>query len=141
MHGPRMRAETVSRSLGAFEPRPVQPNKPVLFAFTAALSAGDLTAAAACFAREACLVTQDGTAIHGRREIASVLAQLIARSTEIEIEQVVVRRAGEVALAAGRWTMRSDGPEGSHFVQVAEPTVVLRWIEGNWKIAIIAPWD
>ncbi len=111
-----------------------------LYSFIAALAGGDLTGAAACFTREGCLITADGTSVHGRREIADLLAQLIARRTEIEVEQLVLRRAGEVALADCRWTMHSDGPEQSRFSQSSAATVVVREVERVWKIAVIAPW-
>jgi ketosteroid isomerase-like protein len=111
-----------------------------LTSFTAALSGGDLRLATACFTREGCLITPDGTAVHGREDIGGVLAQLIARRTEIEIDRVVVRRAGEVALASGHLTMRSDGPEGSRFVQACDPMMVIQRVDRTWKLAVIAPW-
>lgn len=111
-----------------------------LASFTAALSGGDLKGAAACFTREGCLITPDGTAVHGREDIAGVLAQLIASRTEIEIERVVVRVAGDVALASGHVTMRSDGPEGTRFAQECDPMSVIHRVDGTWKIAVIAPW-
>jgi len=111
-----------------------------LYSFNAAVSAGDVSAAAACFTRDGCLITPDGTAVHGRSEIGAILAQMVARRTEIEAEQVVARTAGEVALASGRLTMRSDGPEGARLVQSCSPILALRRMEGTWKIAILAPW-
>jgi uncharacterized protein (TIGR02246 family) len=119
-----------------------EPTRPdnALASFTAALSGGDLHGAAACFTREGCLITPDGTAIHGRLDIAGVLAQLIASRTEIEIDRVVVRRAGDVALASGHLTMRSDGPEGTRFVQACDPMMVIHRVDGTWKLAVIAPW-
>ena len=111
-----------------------------LYSFTAALSGGDLHAAVACFTREGCLITPDGTAVHGRDDIAGVLAQLRASRTEIEIDRVVVRRAGDVALASGHVTMRSDGPEGSRFAQACDPMMVIHRVDETWKLAVIAPW-
>lgn len=111
-----------------------------LYSFIAALSGGDSATAAACFTREGCLITPDGTAIHGRLDIAGILHQMIASRTEIEIEQLVVRPAGDVAMATGRLTMRSDGPEGARIAQSCDPTVTLRRVEDEWKIAILAPW-
>ena len=40
------------------------------------------------------MITPDGTAVHGRSQIATILSQLVARRTEIEVEQLVLRRAG-----------------------------------------------
>ena len=112
----------------------------VLQVFIAALSAGDVRAATACFTREACLITPDGTAIHGRSEIAGILDQLRARRTEISVEQLVVREAGDVALADGRLTIRSDGPEGARITQSCDPAAALHRVEGTWKIAVLDPW-
>jgi ketosteroid isomerase-like protein len=111
-----------------------------LASFTGALSGGDLHGAAACFTREGCLITPDGTAVHGRSDIAGVLRQLIASRTEIEIDRLVVRGAGDVALASGHVTMRSDGPEGTRFVRACDPMMVIHRIDGTWKLAVIAPW-
>jgi uncharacterized protein (TIGR02246 family) len=111
-----------------------------LYCFAAAVSAGDPDGAAACFTREGCLITPDGTSVHGRAEIAAILAQLIARRTEIGVERIAVRRAGDVALATGRLTMRSDAAEGARIVQSCDPTIAMHRIEGIWKIAILAPW-
>jgi len=124
----------------ALPPAKPAPALNALYAFNAALSEGDLALAAACFTREGCLITPDGTAVHGRADIAAILAQMIARRTEIEAEQLVVRTAGDVALASGRLTMRSDGPEGARLVQSCTPTLAMHRIEGEWKIAILSPW-
>jgi uncharacterized protein (TIGR02246 family) len=111
-----------------------------LHSFAAALSRGDLHGAAACFTREGCLITPDGTSVHGREDIAEVLAQLVARRTDIEVDSLVVRQAGDIALASGRVTMRSDAPEGTRFAQTCDPTMVIHRVEGTWKLAVIAPW-
>ena len=111
-----------------------------LHAFVAAISAGNIGAAAACFTREGCMITPDGTAVHGRADIAAILAQMIARRTEIEVEQLVVRRADDIALATGRLALHSDGPDGIRILQTCGPTLALHRVEGSWKIAILAPW-
>jgi ketosteroid isomerase-like protein len=111
-----------------------------VYAFIAAVGAGEAVTAASCFTREGCLITPDGTAVHGRGEIAGILAQLIARRTEIEIERLAIRLAGDVALGTGHLKMRSDAAEGAHIVQACDPTIALRRVEGTWKLAILAPW-
>jgi uncharacterized protein (TIGR02246 family) len=111
-----------------------------LASFTAALGRRDLHGATACFTREGCLITPDGTAVHGREDIRGVLAQLIAGRMEIEVERVVVRRAGDVALVSGHVTMRSDGPERTRFVQACDPMMVIHRVDETWKLAVIAPW-
>jgi uncharacterized protein (TIGR02246 family) len=104
------------------------------------LSVGNLEAAVACFARDACLVTPDTTVIHGRDQIRPLLVQLIARRTQIEIELSNVLVAGEVAFASERWTIRAEGPERSLHTQRCRPVLVTRRIEDNWKLAVVAPW-
>lgn len=108
--------------------------------FSAAVNGGDLDAAAACFTREACLITPDGTAVNGRSEIAAILAQLIARGTRVEVEQLVLQSAGDVALASGRLTMRSPGPGRESLSQSLTSALAMRRVEGLWKIAIFSPW-
>jgi ketosteroid isomerase-like protein len=105
-----------------------------------ALSAGNLNAATACFARDGCLITPDGTAVHGRDRIRSVLAQLILARAKIEIERSSTLVVGDVALRRERWTIRSSGTEGRGLSQSTESTLVLRWIEERWKVALVAPW-
>jgi ketosteroid isomerase-like protein len=117
------------------------PAEGAIYSFIAALGAGELSAATACFTREGCMVTPDGTAVHGRAGIAPILAQLIARRTEIQIEQLAIQTAKDVALAGGRLAIRSQGPDGSVLVQPCRPTVALQRVEGVWKIAVLAPWS
>jgi ketosteroid isomerase-like protein len=109
-------------------------------AFAQAINAADLHTATYCFAKDACLVTPDATAIRGREEIRPILAQLIARQTRIEVLASSLLVAGEVALGSERWAIRSAGPEGSVFSQDSSPALVLRNLEGAWKLSIAAPW-
>ncbi len=108
--------------------------------FIRALNAADLVTATACFSREACLITPDATAVRGRQGIGAVLAQLIARRLEIRVEASHLLAAGDVTMARERWMVRSNGVEGSRLEQALSATLVLRLIEGEWKLAIVAPW-
>lgn len=108
--------------------------------FAQALNAGDLDAAAACFARDGCLITPDATAIHGREQIRAVLAQMVRRRTEIRVELSSSVSAGEVLLIHQRWRIRSGDRPWQRFEQVADAVLVLRKIEGEWKLSIAAPW-
>jgi ketosteroid isomerase-like protein len=116
------------------------PTRMACLALPKLLNAGNLDGAAACFARDACLLTPDATAIHDRRHIRPVLAQLVARHTWIEVEHSNVLVAGEVAFVRERWLVRAAGANRSHFEQACAPTLVVRQIEGSWKIAIAALW-
>src|ERR1700679_2104380 len=104
-----------------------------------ALSSGDLDRATACFSREACFVTPDGTAIHGRRQMRHLLAQLVARRVEIEIESSNVLGGDGVLLACERWRICS-GSAANRLVQIVHPVLVMRPVEGEWKLVIAAPW-
>jgi ketosteroid isomerase-like protein len=104
------------------------------------LSVGDLDSAAACFSRDACLLTPDATAIHGRDHIRPLLAQLIARHVRVEVEQSNLLEAGDVAFARELWRVNAEGSAASRFEDVCTPLLVLNRIEGSWKIAIAALW-
>jgi uncharacterized protein (TIGR02246 family) len=113
----------------------------VLSEFSAAISRGNPRAAAACFTRDGCLITPGGTVVHGREEIAGLVAQLVDSCTEIDIDRLVVRRAGDVALAEGHLTMRSNGPARSRFARSCEATMALHMVDDSWKLAVLAPWS
>jgi ketosteroid isomerase-like protein len=63
---------------------------------------------------------------------------LIQSRAEVAIELAGVLSAGDVALAHERWSFRSEAVEG--FGHAPHPTLVLRRVEGEWKLAIAAPW-
>jgi ketosteroid isomerase-like protein len=107
-------------------------------ALARALGAGDLEAAAACFAPDACLIAPDATEVHGEGAIRDRLAQLIATRAEVAIELAGVIVTGDVALAYERWALGADGEQGSPGALL--PTLVLRLVEEEWKLAIAAPW-
>ena len=109
-------------------------------AFADSISRGDLDAAASCFAKDACLLTPDSTVIRGRDEIRPILRQLIASGSRIEVQESSVVLAGEVALGTDRWVVTSAGSEGEPFSRTLTPTMVLRQVEGVWKLAVAMPW-
>ncbi len=108
--------------------------------FVQAISLGELDSATACFARDGCLITPDATAVHGRERVRPLLAQLVARRTEIEVEFSHLVAAGEVVLAQERWRVRSGGDGAPRVEQTLDPVLILRQVEAEWKLAIAAPW-
>jgi ketosteroid isomerase-like protein len=118
------------------------PSRPVAagLALARTISDGDLGSASACFLRDGCLITPDATAVHGRDQIRPVLAQLIARRTEIEVECSSLINAGDAVLAYERWEVRSSGIGRSRVAQTWNPTLVLRRSGEEWRLAIAAPW-
>lgn len=109
-------------------------------AFADSINRGDLDAATNCFTKDACLLTPDATAIRGREEIKPILHQLIASGSRIDVQESSIVRAGEVALGTERWAVTSAGSEGAPFTRTLSPTLVMREIEGVWKLAVAMPW-
>ncbi|MGN6585961.1 MAG: YybH family protein [Solirubrobacterales bacterium] len=109
-------------------------------ALAESISRGDLDGAARCFAKDACLVIPDATAVKGRDEIRPILRQLIASGSQIEVQESSVVLAGEVALGTERWVVTTPGSEGRSFTRSLTPTMVLRRLEGVWKLAVAIPW-
>lgn len=107
--------------------------------FARALSDGDLDQAASWFARDGCLITPDATAVHGRERIRSVLAQMVASQTEIRVELSSTVATGEVILVQQRWRVRA-GDRGARIEESLNAVLILRRIEGIWKLSIAAPW-
>ncbi|HEU5251747.1 MAG TPA: nuclear transport factor 2 family protein [Solirubrobacterales bacterium] len=109
-------------------------------ALAASISRGDLDGATSCFAKDACLLTPDATVVRGREEIRPILHQMIVAGSKIEVQESSIVLAGEVALGTERWVMSSAGSEGSPFTRALTPTMVLRQVEGVWKLAVAIPW-
>lgn len=105
-----------------------------------ALNNGDLEAALGCFSPGGCLIAADGTACQGEAAVRERLAELIARGARIEIELRGVLVAAEVALAHERWQITYGGVPDPALAKAPAPTMVLRWLEEEWRIAIAAPW-
>jgi ketosteroid isomerase-like protein len=109
-------------------------------ALARSIGLGDLEGAARCFTKDACLLTPDSTAVRGREEIKPILHQLIVANSQIEIQESSIILAGEVALGSERWVVTTAGSGGGPFTRVLTPTMVLRRLEGAWKLAVAMPW-
>jgi ketosteroid isomerase-like protein len=108
--------------------------------FVEALGNRELDRATRCFADEGCLITADRTAIYGREAIRPLLAQMIQRRTVVAIVESAVLSAGDLALAAERWTISCDGADGERFTLDSRPLLVLRRLGTEWKLEIAALW-
>jgi ketosteroid isomerase-like protein len=109
-------------------------------AFADSVTRGDLEAATRCFAKDACLVTPDATTVRGREDIRPILHQLIASGSRIEVQESSMLLAGEVAFGTERWSITSPGSGGEPFTRSLTPAMVLRRLEGTWKLAVAMPW-
>lgn len=109
-------------------------------AFCEALNRGEVHRACACFTRDGCLITPDATSVQGRDAIGAVLAQLVAARAQVSVEISTVLASGDVALGRERWTFKLGAASGGSYAQESSPTLVLRRVEEEWKLAIAAPW-
>jgi len=109
-------------------------------AFCDAVNRGELERACACFTRDGCLITPDATAVEGREAIGAVLAQMVAAGARVSVQVSAVLAAGDVALGREHWTIESGAPGISSFARESTPTLVLRRVDEQWKLAIAAPW-
>jgi ketosteroid isomerase-like protein len=112
------------------------PTRIACLALPKLIGSGNLDAATGCFARDACLLTPDATAIHDRDHIRPLLAQLISRRVRIEVEQSNVLFAGDVAYVRELWRVTTQVAAGSPYEHSCDPSLVLKQVEGSWKISI-----
>jgi ketosteroid isomerase-like protein len=105
-----------------------------------AINHGDLEAALACFSPGAGLLGSEGSLAQGEGAIAAHLAELIARGAHVQIELRGVLVAADLALAHERWQLTYAGVPDPATAKAPGPTLVLRLIAGEWRIAIAAPW-
>lgn len=103
-----------------------------------AITKGDLDAALALWEPEACIVGPDGSALaRGRDGIADVLGAMVDHGARFHAEVLEVHAAGDLALVVGLLTLTA--PDGS--AQRSRSLVVhRRGAEGEWRIALDAPW-
>jgi hypothetical protein len=101
------------------------PTRLACLALPKLIGSGNLDAATGCFARDACLLTPDATAIHDRDHIRPLLAQLISRRVRIEVEH---------------WRVSAQVAAGSRYEHSCDPSLVLKQVEGSWKISIATLW-
>jgi ketosteroid isomerase-like protein len=109
-------------------------------ALARAINARDLEAALECFAPGAVLVGPEGTVSQGEHALRASLSQLIAAGARIEIELFGVLVAEELALAHERWQISYGGVPDPRLSQASCPSLVMRLLGGEWKLAIAAPW-
>ncbi len=109
--------------------------------FAAAINDGDLDAALDLWLQDASLLQADGTSLRGREAIAPALQALIDNRIGFEVELTRVFLAGDVALGVGTLTMSGSNGHGDAFRHRSSSAVVyLRGPDGDWRIAIDAPW-
>lgn len=109
-------------------------------AFAVAVAARDPEAAGACLSTEGCLLTPDGTEVHGKARMREVLAQLMAIHARVRIEMGRVLTVGAVAVASQEWTLRSKGPPREPFERSYAALLVLGQEKEGWRVMVAAPW-
>jgi len=109
-------------------------------ALARAIGRGELEAALSCFSSDGCLVGAEGTVAQGEHALAASLSGLIEAEAKVRIELYGVLVAGDIALAHERWQISYRGIPDPRLPQDPSPSLVLRLLEGQWRIAIAAPW-
>src|SRR2546428_13614001 len=79
---------------------------------TQAINRGDLEAALALYEPNAVLVVQPGHLACGTTQLRDALTRFVALEPPLRSEGLEVIAAGDLALYAGRWTLRCMGPTG-----------------------------
>jgi ketosteroid isomerase-like protein len=109
-------------------------------ALSRAINGADLEAALGCFSPGAAMVGADGSLSEGEAALRHRLGELIAHRAWVQIELYGVIVAADIALAHERWQISYGGRLDSSAARAPGPTMVLRLTEGEWKVAIAAPW-
>src|SRR5207247_7956191 len=74
-------------------------------------------------------------------QLREALARFIALEPTLRSEAQEVIAAGDLALYAGRWTLRGMDPNGHPVVMSGESSDILRQQrDGRWLIALDNPW-
>ena len=108
---------------------------------TQAINRGDLEAALALYEPNAVLVVQPGHLACGTTQLREALARFIALEPTLQSEAHEVIAAGDLALYAGRWTLRGVDPAGHTVVMGGESSDIIRQQrDGRWLIALDNPW-
>jgi uncharacterized protein (TIGR02246 family) len=103
--------------------------------FESHLNAGDLDAAAALYAPEACFVPKSGETVKGRDAIQTVLSGLIARKERLRGRVVKAVVAGDTAVLYTDWQGTADGgEERSRAIEVLR-----RQPDGTWLLVVGDP--
>lgn len=109
-------------------------------ALAKAINAADLQGATQCFAPGATLIWADGSIASGQEAIAMRLGELISARAEVALELRGVLVSGDLALAHERWALSYQGVPEQSLEPAPCPSLVMRLVEGEWKLAIAAPW-
>src|SRR5438445_431712 len=100
-----------------------------------------LEAALALYETNAVLVVQPGHLACGTSQLREALARFIALEPTLRSEVQEVIAAGDLALYAGRWTLRGMDPNGHPVVMSGESSDIIRQQrDGRWLIALDNPW-
>jgi len=104
------------------------------------LTDGDLDSVVALYEPDACFLPESGEPLAGRERIRPMLAELIARKTELHGEVVKVMTVGDVAVLYTDW--QGQGLDGSAKVieyRSRAIEVLRRQPDGKWKLIVGDP--
>ena len=100
-----------------------------------AFNAGDLDALVALYARDGCLVDQDGSVARGAAAIRAVWSGFVGLGGSISMTTRYCIESGDVALLSNDWRFES----GDMSFDSASAEVALRGEDGTWRYFIDNP--
>jgi uncharacterized protein (TIGR02246 family) len=109
--------------------------------FAGALNAGNLEALVSLYEDDASLIAGPTGVAQGVAAICTALGDLLALKPRIDLQTVsVLQGASNLALLAGRWTLRGTAADGSP-VEMAGTTreVARRHADGTWLYVLDDP--
>ena len=107
----------------------------------AAVNAGDVERAVACYELGAALVSERGTTVTGTNAIREVLSGFLAIKPKMTIEVPLVIESGDTALLHSKWTTVGTDADGNRVDFAGQATeVVRRQADGTWLFVIDNPY-
>jgi len=104
-----------------------------------AVAAKDADVLTAFYTDDAVWTAHDGTTIRGTDAIREFYQPMVTAegtaSMEIQPEATVIAASGDVAYEYGTTTSTMTSPEGEAMSQTARYVVLLRKVDGEWKLA------
>jgi uncharacterized protein (TIGR02246 family) len=110
--------------------------------FTEAFNRRDADALLACYEPDAVFVPEAGQEVRGRAQLRDALQGFLSLDGDLVIETTGVVRLGDLALMAGKWSIKGTGSDGDAVEQGGNTIeVARRQPDGSWLYAIDVPWE
>ena len=123
----RRRFDTIRAALVSSDPLPANRPQDLHTGFAGALNAGNLEALVSLYEDDASLIAGPTGVAQGVAAIRTALGGLLALKPHIDLQTVsVLQSASNLALLAGRWTLRGTTADGSPVELAGRPEMTSR---------------